>query len=81
MVRSGLRTGRFVEPQTVERLRAGHLMHQVQVDVDEVGLARGAFTRTEGDDVVVPHFFGQCAWLFLGCHLDFLTFWEASISL
>jgi hypothetical protein len=31
--------------------------------------------------VVVPHFLGESAWLFLGWHLDFLTFWDGSISL
>jgi hypothetical protein len=29
-------------PETVEGLRAGHLVHQVQIDVEQVGLTRGA---------------------------------------
>ncbi len=70
-----------MEPETVERLWAGHLMHEMQVDVDEIGLARVAVAGTVGNDVVVPHFFCQRARLFFGGHLDFLTFWDASISL
>src|SRR5262249_48829172 len=29
-------------PEPVERLRAGHLVHQVEVDIQQVGLAVGA---------------------------------------
>ena len=29
------------QPQALEGLRARHLVHQVQVDVEQVGLARG----------------------------------------
>jgi hypothetical protein len=35
----------------------------------------------EGDDVVIPQLFCQGARLFYGSHLDFLTFWDGSISL
>jgi hypothetical protein len=31
-------------------------MDEMQVDVDQVGLACGTFTRAWSDDVVVPHF-------------------------
>ncbi len=41
--------------QAVERLRAGHLVEQVQVDEEEVGLAFGA-----PDDVVVPDLLREC---------------------
>ncbi len=41
-------------PQALERLRAGHLVHQVQVDVQQVGLTlRGVH------DVCVPDLFGE----------------------
>ena len=43
--------------QAVERLRAGHLVHEVQVDVDEVGLAVLALD----DQVVVPDLLGEGA--------------------
>ncbi|BDZ51219.1 hypothetical protein GCM10025867_34600 [Frondihabitans sucicola] len=41
--------------KTVERLGAGHLVDEVEVDVEEVGSTVGALD----DHVVVPHFFGQ----------------------
>ena len=41
--------GAAVQPQAVERLRAGDLVHQVQVHVEEVGLAVGSM-----DDVAFP---------------------------
>ena len=41
--------------QTVEGLRAGHLVQQVQIDEEEVGLALGA-----PDDVVVPDLLREC---------------------
>ena len=57
IVRSGRRTGRPAMPQAVEGLRAGDLVHEVQVDVDEVGRAVLAL----GDQVVVPDLLGQGA--------------------
>ena len=54
MVRSGRRTVPAGEPQAVEGLRAGHLVEQVEVDVEQVGLAVGA-----ADDVLVPDLLGQ----------------------
>src|SRR4029077_10519719 len=42
------------EPQRLERLRRRHLVHEVQVDVEEVGLAR----RTM-DHVRVPDLLGE----------------------
>ena len=43
------------QPQALEGLRAGHLVHQVQVDVQQVGLTlRGVH------DVCVPDLFGEC---------------------
>ena len=65
-------------------------MHEVQVDVDQVGLARCAFARAVGDDVVGPHFLCHGARRFvadarsrvcLSGHTDYLTIWDASISL
>ena len=41
--------------QAVERLRAGDLVDQVQVDVEQVGLPRGAAHHMR-----VPHLLGQC---------------------
>ena len=43
------------QPEAVERLRAGDLVHEVQVDVEQVGLARLARVH----DVRVPHLLGQ----------------------
>ncbi|GAA5084334.1 hypothetical protein GCM10023319_29200 [Nocardia iowensis] len=40
-------------------------MHEMQVDVDQVGFASGALAGTAGDDVLLPHLFGHGAWL---CH-------------
>jgi len=45
------------EAQAVERLRAGHLVHQVQIDVDQVGF--GVAARRH--HVVVPNLFRQRA--------------------
>ena len=56
MVRSGRRTGRPAVAQAVEGLRAGDLVHEVQVDVEQVGLAVGP-----ADDVRVPDLLRQCA--------------------
>ena len=41
-------------PQAFDGLRARDLVHQVQVDVQQVGLARRGV-----DDVPVPHLLGQ----------------------
>ena len=41
--------------QPVERLRGGHLVHQVQVDVEQVGLAVSAF----GHQMAVPDLLAQ----------------------
>ncbi len=57
------------QPQPVERLRTGHLVHEVQIDIDQVGLTCRAFTRAEGDDVVVPDFFCHGAWFVDGGHI------------
>ena len=43
------------QAQAFEGLRAGHLVHEVQVDVDEVGRPVGALDH----NVVVPHLFRQ----------------------
>ena len=43
-------------PQPVERLRAGHLVHEVQVDVEQVGLALGP-----PHQVRLPQLLGQGA--------------------
>jgi hypothetical protein len=56
IVRSRRRTALGAE--AVEGLRAGHLVHEVQVDVDEVGLAVLALH----DEVVVPDLLGQGPW-------------------
>ena len=45
------------QPQPVEGLRAGDLVHQVQVDVEQVGLGPLA----PADQVLVPHLLGQRA--------------------
>ena len=42
------------EAQAVEGLRRGHLVEEVEVDVEQVGLSRGA-----PDDVLVPDLLGQ----------------------
>jgi hypothetical protein len=41
-----------VEPETVERLGRGHLVNEVEIDEEEIGLTLGA-----ADDVLVPDFF------------------------
>ena len=43
------------EPQAVERLRAGHLVDEVQVDVEQVG-----FAGRRAHDVAVPDLLRQC---------------------
>ena len=52
-VRPAHRTARLAE--AVERLRTGHLVHEVQVDEEQIRLALGG-----ADDVVVPYLFAQC---------------------
>ena len=47
-VRSGRRTLRPVEPQALEGLRRGDLVDEVEVDVEQVGLALGARGRRGG---------------------------------
>ncbi len=61
IVRSGRRTGRSAKSQPVEGLRAGDLVHEMEVDVDQVGLAGFALTGSGGDDVVGPHLLGHGA--------------------
>jgi hypothetical protein len=46
------------DAQTLEGLRRRNLMHQVQIDKQESRLAFGM-----ADDVAVPKFFKQSAWL------------------
>ena len=53
-VRSGRRTGRPCRRSPVERLGAGDLVHEVEVDVEQVGLALGAM-----DDVAFPDLLGE----------------------
>ena len=69
-VRSGRRTAPPGQAQPVERLRRGDLVDEVEVDVEQVGLAgRGVH------DVVVPHLlgeggrFGHVAASFCGSHM------------
>ena len=44
------------EAQPVERLRRRHLVHEVEIDVEEIGLALGVM-----DDVVRPDLLGQAS--------------------
>ena len=53
------------QPEPVERLRAGDLVHQVQVDVEQIGLALGMV-----HEVAVPDLLGERH----RCHLDIPTF-------
>ena len=55
-VRSGRRTVRPASAQPVEGLGRGHLVQQVEVDEEEVGLALGRV-----DDVRVPDLLGERA--------------------
>ena len=57
------------EPQSVERLRAGHLVHEVQIDVDQVGFPGVTGAAAEGDDVVVPYLLCHGAWPRVGRHI------------
>ena len=49
------------QPQPVEGLRAGDLVDEVQIDVDQVGLTGGALAGAGDDDVVGPHLLGHGA--------------------
>ena len=73
------------EPQPVERLRAGDLVHEVQIDVDQVGLARRAFAcaarRPHGSSHTFSAIVRGRSDRLLVIALSFLTFWEASISI
>ena len=53
-VRSGRRTRAPGEPQAVERLRAGDLVDEVEVDVQQVGFARRGV-----HDVAIPDLLRQ----------------------
>ena len=53
----GAAHGATSEAQTFECLRACYFMHQVQVDVHEVGFAVAGV-----NDVAFPHFFGESFW-------------------
>ena len=53
-VRSGRRTGATGQAQAVEGLGAGHLVDEVEVDVEQVG-----FARAGADDVAVPDLLGE----------------------
>lgn len=55
MVRSVLRTGRPALRRPSKALRAGHLVQQVQIDEEKVGLALRA-----PDDMVVPDLLREC---------------------
>ena len=54
MVSSGRRTRAARQAQAVERLRAGDLVDEVEVDVEQVGLA-----RRRAHDVALPHLLRQ----------------------
>ena len=47
------------QPQAVERLRAGDLVHEVQVDVDQVGLTRRTGADAGRHHMVRPHLLRQ----------------------
>ena len=49
------------QPQPIEGLRAGDLVDEVQIDVDEIGFARGALAGAGGHDVVGPNLLGHGA--------------------
>jgi hypothetical protein len=48
------------EAQSVERLRRGDLVHEMQVDEQKVGLGVGSFAVALAHHVRVPDFLGQC---------------------
>ena len=57
-VRSGRRTVAAGQAQPVEGLGRRHLVHQVQVDVEQVGLV-----GRPAHDVALPHLLAECQWL------------------
>ena len=69
------------QPQPVESLGTGHLVDEVQVDVDQIRLPRGALAGPGNDDMIGPHLLGERTGLVRDGHLDYLTIWDASISL
>ena len=58
-VRSGRRTVRPFEAEAVEGLGRGDLVHEVEVDVEQVGGA----VDTGGDDVAIPDLLAEGAGL------------------
>src|SRR5699024_1690784 len=62
------------QPEAVEGLRAGDLVHQVQVDVEQIGFPLGA-----AHQVGVPYFLGQRA--AHRAHLPFGPFPSVSVGL
>ena len=50
----GAAHGAPVQAEALERLRARHLVHEVEIDVEQVGLAVGSM-----HDVALPHLLGQ----------------------
>ncbi len=54
------------QAQSVEGLRGGHLVQELQVNVEEIGFAVLALR----DNMVVPHLLGQRQLLGHGCHLS-----------
>ena len=51
----GAADGSSREPEAVERLRARHLVHEMEVDVEQIGLPGGAV-----DDVALPQLLREC---------------------
>ena len=64
IVSSGRRTVRPRQAQAVERLRAGDLVDEVQVDVEEIRLA-----GRRAHEVALPHLLGQASRGDVMCHL------------
>ena len=50
----GAANGAFVHAEALERLRARHLVHEVQVDIEQVGLTVGAMHH-----MAFPHLLGE----------------------
>ena len=46
-----------------ERLGAGHLVHEVKIDVDEVRLPGITLPAARRDDVIAPHLLGESPWV------------------
>ena len=65
------------EAQAFESLRGRHLMHEVEVNEEEIGLGVGAFAVPLAHHVCVPDFLGQCL-----CHglLPSLLFCRVTVS-